>query len=38
MPGNEMASAPVVVISGGIDEPVAAHTLAAAELTYFARD
>ena len=38
MPGNEMVSAPVVVIGGGIDELVVAHTLAAADLTHFARD
>jgi len=38
MPGNELVSAPAVVIGGGIDQLVAAHTLAAADLTRFARD
>jgi hypothetical protein len=33
-----MVSAPVVVIGGGIDELVAAHPLAAADLPRFARD
>jgi len=33
-----MVSAPVVVIGGGINELVAAHTLAAADLPHFAHD